>query len=85
MLSQDTLKRHAALVDRMADAQGVDLQEAALRGQLTVSQIEDAVLTCAGCAKTGACERWLDAQRGQADAPPSFCRNTALFAELSRG
>ncbi len=75
-------KRHAALVDRMATAQGIDLEEEMMRGRLGFMQIEDAVLSCTGCSAPCACERWLDAQPTPADQPPSYCRNTALFASL---
>ncbi|SFE52068.1 DUF6455 family protein [Roseivivax sediminis] len=84
MLSRDVLKRHASLVDRMSDAMGVDLQEAALRGDVSVPEIDDAVLTCTACSQPFACESWLARRVGSvADAPPAYCRNTELFARLA--
>jgi len=40
-----TLKHHAELVDTMASKLGVDLQEQALRGNISVSGMYAAVLT----------------------------------------
>jgi hypothetical protein len=85
MQSQKTLKRHAGLVDRMATTLGLDLEEKALRGELSVDEIGDAVLRCTGCTDPGSCEGWLDAHADSgASEPPGYCRNADLFAELSR-
>jgi len=86
MQSQNTFKRHAGLVDRMANALGLDLEEKALRGDLPVDEIGDAVLRCTGCTNPDACESWLGAHAdGGASEPPGYCRNATLFAELARG
>ncbi|KUF10213.1 DUF6455 family protein [Pseudoponticoccus marisrubri] len=85
MQSKATLKRHAALVDRMSQAQGLDLEEQMLRGRLTVSDLEDAVLRCTGCSCPDACESWLAEQSGPAQGTPGYCRNQDLFDTLSRG
>lgn len=82
MPSRTVLKRHAELVDRMAQAVGVDLEEAALGGRVSVSEIGDAVLSCTGCGQPGACESWLAETAGPQDRPPSYCRNTDLLARL---
>ena len=82
MLSRTVLKRHAGLVDRMAQAVGVDLEEAALEGRVTVSEIDDAVLSCTGCTKPYACESWLAERTGPQEGPPSYCRNMDLLARL---
>ncbi|MBS0123886.1 hypothetical protein KB874_07025 [Aestuariicoccus sp. KMU-90] len=68
----------------MASAQGIDLEEQILRGHFSISDLEDAVLRCTGCAAPEACEHWLAAQEGVAAATPDYCRNAALFAELAR-
>lgn len=81
-----TLKRHANLVDRMAGAQGLDLEEQMLRGKLGMMALEDAVLSCTGCTQPCACEKWLDALgEDVAETTPDYCRNTALFQELKDG
>jgi hypothetical protein len=84
MQSQKTLRRHAALVDEMATARGVDLEEAILRGRLTVPELDDAVLACTGCSRPDACEAWLASRPAETEATPPYCRNADLFAELAR-
>ena len=84
MQDRNTLKRHAALVDRMATALGIDLEEAVLSGQLAMDELSDAVLRCTGCADPGHCSGWL-AVRAEAQAAPGICRNRELLARLRRG
>ncbi|HAW48897.1 MAG TPA: hypothetical protein DCX34_16980 [Roseovarius sp.] len=76
------LKRHADLVDRMAAAQGVDLEETMMEGHLTPGELGEAVLACTGCAAPEACEHWLAAHEA-GEAAPDYCRNSALLAELT--
>ncbi|SEL81357.1 hypothetical protein SAMN05444413_1178 [Roseivivax marinus] len=85
MLGRDTLKRHADLVDRMATARGVDLEKAALRGEVRIGEIDDAVLACAGCSAPDACTHWLAETTAPQPATPSFCRNAELFERLTKG
>ena len=66
MQSTKTLKRHAALVDKMATAQGIDLEETMLRGRLSMGELDDAVLRCTGCTQPETCEGWLAAGGGAA-------------------
>ena len=82
-MTDPRLKRHADLVDRMATARGLDLQEIALRGDLTPSDISDLVLSCTGCTQTDHCERWLNEQVGTVSAAPHYCRNARLFSALA--
>lgn len=77
-----TLKRHADLVDRMATAQGVDLEETMMAGHLTPGALGDAVLACTGCAAPEACAHWLASQE-DGDTVPDYCRNRALLSELT--
>lgn len=86
-----TLRRHAALVDRMAETLGVDLEEAVLRGHLSSDNLPDMVLRCTGCANPEGCEAWLDKQQQAATAndarattTPYFCRNAGVFDVLDR-
>lgn len=74
--------RHAKLVDRMADSQGVDLSEAVQRGDISPEELDKSVFTCLGCSETEACERWLAVNSGGADATPGYCRNEAVFDAL---
>ena len=82
MQSASTLKRHANLVDRMANHLGIDLEESALRGRLTISEIDDAVLRCTGCTRPCDCQLLLDTSTSPAEAAPDFCRNADMFGAL---
>ena len=77
------LKFHADLLDRMAQAQGVDLQESVICGQVPFEEIADSVLRCAKCSYPGHCEAWLTAHRDGPIGTPQYCRNKELF-ELGR-
>ncbi len=85
MTRQTMFRRHADLVDRMATALGLDLEEAAMAGQIGMDTIGDAVLACTGCTHPDGCNRWLEMQTGKADATPTICRNSALFERLKAG
>lgn len=84
MANVEQLRKHAALVDRMATARGLDLEEAALRGKISPDGIADAVLRCTGCSNPGDCAHWLDAHSAPEHAGPSYCRNAELFEDLLR-
>ena len=85
MRDSTTLRRHADLVDRMATALGLDLEQKVMEGKVLSETIGDAVLRCAGCTGPENCEHWLAVQHGTADAPPGMCRNTDLFDLLKAG
>ena len=85
MTTNPTIKRHAALVDRMAGARGVDLEQATMEGRLSMDRLTDAVLACTGCANPEECEAWLNTQSGVAAATPGYCRNADLFDTLENG
>ncbi len=82
MQDKTTLKLHAALLDRMAMALGVDLQEAALSGRLRIDDISDAVLNCTDCPDPAACGNWLESHSGPETATPGYCRNADLLRDL---
>ena len=81
MTERAILKRHAALVDRMATTLGVDLQETAIGGAIDMDELAEAVVRCTGCESPGACEKWLETHP-DADAPPGYCRNGDLMTRL---
>lgn len=86
MPNREQLKRHASLVDRMASARGVDLEEQAMRGNVSIDEISDAVLSCTNCTNPEHCAGWLDAKEATnqpVSAFPSYCRNAELFAALA--
>lgn len=85
MLNTVTLKRHADLVDRMANALGLDLEEAIQSGQLRIDSLGEAVLSCTGCSNPEGCERWLEMQTGRAKDAPGICRNVQMFTDLKAG
>lgn len=85
MLGKATLKRHAELVDKMADTVGVDLEQAIMEGRMTTDQLSDVVLTCTGCSEVESCARWLAAQDQTAADTPDYCRNTETFQRLLEG
>lgn len=79
----ETSKRdeHARLVLRMADRQGLDLQEMIVRAEFTEEQLDDAIDGCMGCTQPAACKCALDSA-GPSLEVPEYCRNADL---LSRG
>ena len=82
MFRTSTLRRHARLFSDMAEANGVDLEEAVLRAEIDPDEIADGVLRCTGCENPDACEGSLAAGEFT-DAPPSWCRNRELLTALS--
>lgn len=82
MSRREELRRHAALVDRMALTLGVDLQEAAIGGSVSIDEITDAVLRCTGCTNPYHCDRALALQNSDGQ-PPEYCRNQELLARLA--
>ena len=78
-------RRHAELMERMANALGLDLDEKIMEGQLDIETLDDAVLRCTGCTDPDGCDHWLNAQQGIAPAAPGTCRNMTLFEMLKRG
>lgn len=82
MSRREELRRHAALVDRMALKLGVDLQEAAIGGSVSIDEITDAVLRCTGCTNPDHCDRALVLQNSDG-RPPEYCRNQELLARLA--
>lgn len=82
------LNRHAALVNHMAEVMGVDMTAALAEARLTREGWATAVMSCLGCARPEACDRWL-AERGGPGAArvaraPDYCQNAALLAGLAR-
>lgn len=84
MHSPETLKRHAGLVDDMATARGLDLEELTIAGALSLSELGDAVVRCTGCARPDDCAHWLSQQRETTSEAPAYCKNGFLFDELKK-
>lgn len=81
MPTRETLKLHAGLVDDMAMSLGVDLEEAAIGGQLTIDDLTDAVLRCTGCANPAHCQASLQ-DSNDTRQTPEYCRNRTLLHKL---
>lgn len=83
MTDPATLKAHAALFDQTAERLGVDLETAALAGNLSIDEISEAVLRCTACSNPTDCRHWLMRDEVVATAPPVYCCNTALLSRLA--
>lgn len=82
MTEHNRLKHHADLMDRMASAVGLDLEEELFRGALAPGDVPDAVLRCQACPDPDHCAGWLDRNTKGATATPGYCKNADLFASL---
>lgn len=79
----EKIKRHAALFDDMATYLGVDLQEAAIRGDVSLDELSQAVVRCIGCVQPARCALRIKSDPvDAAQAAPIYCRNTELFQRL---
>lgn len=81
MSSRETLRHHAGLVDQMATKLGVDLETAAIEGQVSVDEISDAVLRCTSCPNPQHCESFLQ-KSASSQQTPEYCRNRELLQNL---
>ena len=82
MADRAQLRHHAGLLDRMATANGVDLEQSIIDGRASVDDLTDAVLSCTRCSDPAHCSDWLARQTQPVAAPPSYCRNADLMARL---
>ncbi|MCB1311016.1 MAG: hypothetical protein KDK29_03595 [Sedimentitalea sp.] len=85
MQDRKTLRRHAELLDAMAQRLSVDLEDAVFRGDLRPDEIADAVLRCADCPNPRHCAEWLLNHPRGAETTPQFCRNRAELERLRGG
>lgn len=81
MYDTKTIRRHANLFLRMAEAEGIDLDETVLRAQIMPDDVVDGVLRCTGCTSADACEKTLDSGEHHGGVP-SYCQNAAMLAAL---
>lgn len=90
MFGNRVLNRHAALMNRMAETLGVDLDEALRRGALRSEDWRDALVSCASCDDPASCVHWLGEHGAPEDrccgAPedeaPDFCNNRLMMVQL---
>lgn len=83
MFGLKKLERHENLVTGMADARGVDLGEALMRGDLSANELRSAIFRCTACARPEDCAHWQADHPQGADHTPDYCRNSAMFARLA--
>lgn len=87
MFGHRTLHRHAAMMNRMAEVQGLDLTAEMAAGALSGEDWRSAVVRCTGCSDPEGCLAWLGTHQppeGEAvpEAPPEYCMNRVLLAHL---
>jgi len=68
----DLMGRMFARTGALADARAIARAEAAFKG---------ALMRCAGCGATEACQKFLD-DESAGNRPPGFCANSALIGQL---
>lgn len=84
MYENQTIRTHAALVDRMASALGLDLEEEVMSGRLDYDALPDLVLRCTGCSQPDSCAAWLNAEHGAGEHAPCYCRNAKALESLRK-
>ncbi|MFT3690126.1 DUF6455 family protein [Paenirhodobacter sp.] len=87
MLGHRTLHRHAAMMNRMAEVQGLDLMAEMAAGALSGEDWRAAVVRCTGCGDAEECLAWLGVHQppengAAAQVPPAFCVNRELLVHL---
>jgi hypothetical protein len=82
MLGLGDPSRHFWLARSVARVMGLDLGEALARGALPRAEYRAMIDRCRSCALVDACQNWLAASGGQAEAPPPGCRITAELIAL---
>lgn len=74
-----------ALMARMADTLGLDLDIEREAHLVSRRQLDRAAGRCDSCADAEGCELWLDDHAGGATEAPKLCPNKALFDHLHDG
>ena len=83
---QDTnkIKHHAQLLDQTAERLGVDLQEAAIRGDMHFGEIADALMRCMQCSNPKDCASRLAKDDTGAKVPLQYCENADMLIRLQK-
>jgi len=82
MQSPSKIKSHTKLFLRMADTQGVDVDEQVMRGNLDPEVVPQAVLRCTACTRPQECAHWLASHPPTDARVPNYCMNKNLLASL---
>lgn len=75
-----SLLHYTGLMEKMAEAMGIDLADAQHKGLLDEQLIRRLKIRCALCEKPNTCRRLL--QNDKADLPPEFCVNRQYLSSL---
>ena len=73
---------HAELVEKMAEALGLDLTEKMMAGNWTPEDMRATVSRCLGCTDPAHCKDWLDDHEAGAGETPGYCRNKDLLEAM---
>lgn len=74
------MDHHEALMRRMADRNGADLDLALQSAIVSPGEVRAAVLSCTGCTQPEACEARLD--QGEPGVP-DYCRNADMIRSVA--
>jgi Family of unknown function (DUF6455) len=76
-----SLLHYTGLMEKMAEAMGIDVADAQDKGLLDEQLIHRLKTRCALCEKPNTCQRLL--KNDTADLPPEFCVNRQYLSSLS--
>lgn len=82
MSGQSKYDEHTELVERMAEALGVDLAEETMAGRWTPEDMQATVSRCLGCTDPDHCKGWLEGHAEGIEHTPGYCRNKDLLEEM---
>ena len=74
------IDHHEALMRRMADRNGADLDLALQTAIVSPGELRAAVLSCTGCTQPEDCARRVD--HGE-DGLPDYCRNADMIRSIA--
>ncbi|MEX5727542.1 hypothetical protein Ga0609869_000895 [Rhodovulum iodosum] len=82
MSGQSKFDEHADLVQKMAEALGIDLTEAMMAGNWTPEDMQATVKRCLGCTDPAHCKGWLTDNAAGSEETPGYCRNKDLLEAM---
>ncbi|GAA0298434.1 DUF6455 family protein [Rhodovulum strictum] len=82
MSGQTKYGEHAALVEKMAEALGLDLTEEMMAGNWTPEDMQSTVSRCLGCTDPAHCKGWLGEHAEGTEETPDYCRNKDLLEAM---
>ncbi|MBN2906380.1 MAG: hypothetical protein JXJ18_06720 [Rhodobacteraceae bacterium] len=82
MSGKQRYDEHAELVEKMAEALGVDLAEETMAGRWTPEEMQATVSRCLGCTDPAHCKGWLEENKAGVEETPGYCRNKDLLEAM---